>query len=390
MKLRNNYWTTISKFKWLLNVSILLFYTNINSVVQIRVLLDEVAPTQPKKIWSISSTSNNLEIIYPKNNARKKTNKPIKITVSRGEIFINQSKFNKNVALIKPIGGKLFIDGNPYQGSIYLVRYSTGCLLINKLDIEDYICSVLHTESWPGWTLEVNKALAIACRTYAATKVLETGKKKKPFHIRNTSKHQTYCGAHHKDILRQAVEETRGVVIGYDDKPILAMFDGCCGGIVPSQMEGYNFKKAPYLARPYACEFCKDFKIFSWTAEFSHKYLEKVLKENLTNLNKLKQIQIKYDDAGIARKLIVKDHKTEHFLDGAVLYSLLKEIVSFSYSIEHLKDKIVIKGKGYGHHLGLCVWGAKKMVDLGWNHRQILRYYYPKTTFLKLQKPDTN
>ena len=32
----------------------------------------------------------------------------------------------------------------------------------------------------------------------------------------------------------------------------------------------------------------------------------------------------------------------------------------------------------------------KKMVDLGWNHRQILRYYYPKTTFLKLQKPDTN
>lgn len=387
MKLKNSFWNIIYQFKCLLKFSIFLISFNILPVVQIRVLLEEVAPEQQKKTWTITSTKNKLELVYPANGAHKKINKPIKVTVDKGNIFINQSKFQKNVAHIKAIDGSILIDGNPYQGSAYIVRYPTGCMLINKLDIEDYICSVLHTESWPGWSLEVNKALAVACRTYAATKVLETGKKKKPFHIRNTNKHQTYCGAHHKDVLRDAVDETRGIIIGHNNKPILAMFDGCCGGVIPSEIEGYNFVKAPYLARTYACEFCKEYKIFSWKAEFSYKYLEKILKDNLNKLKKLKHVETEHDNAGVVRKLIVKDHQNSHHLEGAVLYSLLKEIVSFSYSIENHKDKVIIKGKGYGHHVGLCQWGAKKMVDLGCDYKQILKFYYPNTSFMKLQKP---
>lgn len=383
MILKANYWKKAFKFK-LLALSALVFTTTVLST-HIRVLLYEVEHNSPKKVWTISSSSNRLELIYPHNNARKKINKEIKVTIDKGNIFFNTSKFNKSIAHLKPIEGTLLINEKPYQGSIYIIKHPTGYLFINKLDIEDYICSVLHTESWPGWPLEVNKALAIACRTYAATKILESSKKKRPFHIRNCNKHQTYSGLHHKDILRQAVEETRGVVIGYNNKPILAMFDGCCGGIIPSHIEGYDFSKTPYLSRNYACEFCKDYKIFSWKAEFSKSYLEKVLKENLASLKRLKQIVTEHDNAGVVKRLIIKDHKTDHFLEGAVLYSLLKEIVSFSYSIEHLKDTIIIKGKGYGHHLGLCQWGAKKMVDLGWSYKQILEFYYPKTNLLRLK-----
>lgn len=386
MILKSNYWTTISKFKAFFFTSLLLLFTSINSKVQIRVLLDEVELEGKKKVWTITSSGKSLEIVYPKNNAYKKINKPLKITIDKGNIFINQTKFNKNVALITPAKGYLLVNGSPYQGSIYIVRISTGCLLINKLDIEDYTCSVLHTESWPGWSLEVNKALAIACRTYAATKVLETGKKKKPFHIRNTNKHQTYQGANNNKTLKQAVDETSGIIIGYNNKPILAMFDSCCGGIIPGQIKGYNFTKAPYLERNYACKFCKDFKIFSWKAEFTHKQLERIIKQHLPKLNKLKGISVEYDNAGTVKKTIVKDKLSEHVLEGKFLYSVLKEIVSFSYSIENLNNKIFFKGKGYGHHIGLCQWGAKKMVDLGWDYKQILKFYYPKTTFLKLQK----
>lgn len=360
-----------------------IFFSNLVNSIQIRVLLEEVEPTSKKKIWTITSPSKKLELVYPKNDARKKVKKTIKITVDKGEIFIDKSKFSKNVVQIYA-DDILLLDGNPYQGSIYIVKHPTGCMLINKLDLEDYVCSVLHTESWPGWSLEVNKALAIACRTYATSKVLESEKKKKPFHIRNTNKHQTYGGAHHKDLLRQAVYETSGILIGHNNKPILAMFDSCCGGIIPSQMEGFNFSKAPYLARSYACEFCKEFKFYTWKAEFTHKYIEKLLKKYLTNLTHLKHIVAEYDKAGIVKKLVVKDHQNEHLVEGAVMYSLLKEIVSFSYSIEHIRDKVIIKGKGYGHHLGLCQWGAKKMVDLGWDHKQILQFYYPETNLLKL------
>ena len=43
-------------------------------------------------------------------------------------------------------------------------------------------------------------------------------------------------------------------------------------------------------------------------------------------------------------------------------------------------------GKGYGHHLGICQWGARYMVDAGWNYQRILQFYYPGADFMKLKK----
>ena len=42
---------------------------------------------------------------------------------------------------------------------------NNNLLLINIVELENYIFSVLKTESWPGWPLEVNKAFAIASRS---------------------------------------------------------------------------------------------------------------------------------------------------------------------------------------------------------------------------------
>ena len=81
--------------------------------------------------------------------------------------------------------------------------------------------------------LEVNKAFAIASRSYALVKYLEGAKSKKPYHIKNTNVHQTYNGFHTNPVLIQAVKETSGVILTYDKKPILAMFDCCCGDVIP-------------------------------------------------------------------------------------------------------------------------------------------------------------
>jgi stage II sporulation protein D len=41
-------------------------------------------------------------------------------------------------------------------------------------------------------------------------------------------------------------------------------------------------------------------------------------------------------------------------------------------------------GRGYGHGVGMCQWGAKSMADLGATARQILAFYYPGATFSTL------
>ena len=40
-------------------------------------------------------------------------------------------------------------------------------------------------------------------------------------------------------------------------------------------------------------------------------------------------------------------------------------------------NEVVLKGKGFGHGVGLCQEGAMKMAKMGYSARQILLYYFP-------------
>ena len=94
----------------------------------------------------------------------------------------------------------------------------------------------------------------------------------------------------------------------------------------------------------------------------------------------------KTDKAGAVEEITIEDVNTTHVLTGKQFYSLLSKVKSFCYSIAKKGKKILIAGKGYGHHLGICQWGARNMVNHGWNYRTILSFYYPGTSFMKLTK----
>ncbi len=60
------------------------------------------------------------------------------------------------------------------------------------------------------------------------------------------------------------------------------------------------------------------------------------------------------------------------------------KIRSTAFNIKNGRDKVEFIGKGWGHGVGLCQWGAKKMAEEGYNYRQILRFYYPGTALSKI------
>ena len=66
------------------------------------------------------------------------------------------------------------------------------------------------------------------------------------------------------------------------------------------------------------------------------------------------------------------------------MYSLLGSVKSYHFSIHKKGKNIQVKGRGYGHHAGLCQWGAREMVRDGWKHRKILKFYYPGVGFDRL------
>ena len=326
----------------------------------------------------------------------KKTNKLFvtgatshKIVMSQGQntVIVNGKKPPSKAFWIEPSEGHLSFNGNTYDGIFLVVKQKNKWLLINALDIEEYIYSVLKTESWPGWPLEAHKVVAITCRSYLLNQLLMATEKDAPFHIRNTNRHQTYQGIHKSEIIRQAVQETKGIFVSHNKYPILAMFDACCGGIVPSKTVGLvNFQKAPYLARSYPCIYCKDTKIFQWTTTCSTDQLISVLQElRSCFVSPISDVKIAHrDDAGIVQRVSIKTKKGLFNLKGQEFYGSVKGVKSYCFSLFKKGKVVTIEGKGHGHHMGLCQWGAREMVRLGWEYEDILEFYYPDTQLMKL------
>jgi stage II sporulation protein D len=189
------------------------------------------------------------------------------------------------------------------------------------------------------------------------------------------------------DHLKSAVESTRGIFLAHNKKPIIAMFDACCGGVIPAKARGSaNFKKAPYLARSYACDFCKRCKLYNWSATYERAYLEETFKKVAPKIKRVKDIAIaKKDAAGLVREVTIKSSNGYHAVPGKKVYSLLKDgIKSFCYTVTKKTEKVIFEGRGYGHHMGLCQWGSREMVRDGWVYKDILQFYYPGTVFMRV------
>jgi stage II sporulation protein D len=348
---------------------------------KVRVLLDEKNDSGQ---WLIA-TGKGIIISDSVNPKKKKVTKQPQTVLgfNQGCLYINGQKLAEKSVKIDAIEGHLGFNNKFFQGSFICIVDASGCLLINQLELEDYVYSVLRSESWPGWPLEVNKVFAIASRTYVLAKVLDGGSKK-PYHVKPTNIDQTYNGFHESDTLKNAVEQTKGLIITYNKKPIHAMFDSCCGGVIPADLSSIDFKKAPYLARTKVCNFCKPCKIYQWRCEFECSEFEKMLQKKGFSVSDIKAIEALHDKAGAVQEVAIHTFQGVTRLTGKQMYSLTTKIKSFCYSIQKKLKKIVFEGKGYGHHLGICQWGVRNMVDDGWHYKKILEFSYPGTTCMKL------
>ena len=300
-------------------------------------------------------------------------------------IYINNKPTYRERLFIQPHGKTTLFNGNEYQGAFWII-VDDEVKLINGIGLEEYVQSVLCTESWPGWPLEVNKVFAITSRTYVIAMVQQAKKTQCLYHVRNTNKHQTYRGGVASDVIKQAVQETEGVFITYKNQPIIAMFDSCCGGIIPAKTIGYDFDRAPYLGRDYACAFCKSCKMYAWQRSYDmHEFID-LLRADGMHIRRIKDIKVtKKDKAGVVQEVFIKGMPHSYHLSGKKLYSLCnKKMRSLSCTIEKKGDTIRVSGVGVGHQMGLCQWGAREMVRQGYDYKEVLMFYYPRTQLMRL------
>jgi stage II sporulation protein D len=356
--------------------------------LNIRVLLQKQMHTQTQPL-TIKSAHGLM--LTTSSNPKKKYffQEKLCISVKNKKVCINNKKSDDAIFRITPIDGLITVNNTTYAGNIYIHTQQYGLDIINKLPLEDYIDAVLRTEGWPGWPLETYKVFAITCRSYVIYQRKQAQKKHLHYDIGSTNAHQTYCGTHSCKTIKDAVNETNGIIIAYNKNPILAMFDSCCGGIIPAETQDLiNFSEAPYLSRSYRCTHCTHLKIYSWKKNFSLNTFKQTIQAIHPKIAHIEGINTKHDKAGITQEVIIKDKTRSYTIEGKKIYSLFPEVKSFAFTVTKKRNMVTISGTGYGHHIGLCQWGANELVKQGWLHKQIIHFYYPGTTLMRLKKKD--
>lgn len=351
----------------------------------VRVLLDE-QPAAEGDLWQLSSAQGFMVSTQSAQAAGDHyAAKKLHIRVVNGVLYLNDKKQTSSAISLLPKKGFIRWGDGRYHGSFIVTKRNGSWLLINNLPLEDYVYCVLKSESWPGWPLEVNKVLAIASRSYALAKITRANAANLPYHILNTNMHQVYAGIHNSPVHKQAVEQTKGVFLSYNDEPIIAMFDSCCGGVIPAHIKGINFKEAPYLKRTYACNFCSSCSTYNWRIECDAETIADALCDEYPRLRTVRNIRVTQKDrAGLVQQLNIKGRHGHVMVPGHRFRALFPKVKSLCFSVNRSGDTYIIKGHGQGHNRGLCQWGAREMVRQGYGYEEILAFYYPKVSFTKL------
>ena len=352
----------------------------------VRVLLDKCEESNPV-VWKISSAKGfRVEDIKDPAAYEEFSKDHLDISFIKGRLAVNGRRLGSNQVKIIAQDGNIMYDGREYAGDMLVMCHEKAIHLINSVDLEDYLFSVLRWEGWPGWPLEVNRVFAIMCRTYVVNKVLRERRKKSIFDIKNDNRHQTYKGVHGADHLKESLKDTQGVVMTHEGQPIEAMYDACCGGVVPGLMSGVNFKGAPYLKREYGCPHCKKTKLYSWQKEYSLADFHKLLAPEIGAKATVLDVAVsKKDKAGVVQEVMLKTKTKTYTFTGKKMYNLLRDLRSFCFDVVKKGKKIIFKGRGYGHHLGVCQWGVRQMVKENWHYLDILEFYYPGVSFMNIQ-----
>ncbi len=353
----------------------------------VRVLLSELKKNETDS-WIISCGDglivNNCETFDHKKNVTK-----IKVSMKGGEFRLNGKRCSQKRISLQPKHGLIKFGDNSYKGLFWLVVKDDRVQLINSVGIEDYVSASLRSEVWPGWPVEVYKVCAVAIRTYLVSKIREAKSSKELYHIKCTKEHQTYFGhdfmVRDSAVIQEAIEATRGQFLTYKGKPIVAMYDSCCGGVITSKMEGLDFKGHPYLARSYPCPYCKRSKVYNWEVEHSVEKWAEIFRKEFPKLGRIRSVKVlRRDGAGLVKEMSISDGKHTFIMTGKKLYSLGCSIKSCCFTVHKEGNNITFKGRGVGHQIGLCQRGAHEMVKDGFDYREVLLFYYPGVSFAHL------
>lgn len=312
-----------------------------------------------------------------------------------------------------------------FRGTLRLVVEADKVLAINELPVEQYLESVISSEMSATSSPELLKAHAVISRSWL---LCQMEKRKREGNEKGNSffsfvkkddellrwydreDHTLFdvCADDHcqryqgitrasSPAVAEAIKATRGQVLVYDNELCDARFSKCCGGQTEEFQYCWENIKKPYLVS-VSDPFChtSDKRILSqvlndydqetpdfyeWRVEYTQEELTELVNRK-TKLDLGDIVDLVPLDRGMSGRIwrlqivgtkrsfiIGKELEIRRALSETHLYSS-------AFKVKKVDNRFIIKGRGWGHGVGLCQIGAAVMGEKGYDYDDILLYYY--------------
>jgi stage II sporulation protein D len=291
-----------------------------------------------------------------------------------------------------------------YRGALAFVPTDTALLIINRVDVEEYLRGVVPLEIGARLTSDhaAVEAQAVAARSYTYTRMLAAGRR--DFDVRATDVDQVYGGVGSETFWGDlAVAATAGWVLSYRGQVVSGPYHSACGGHTAPPSEVWRggqdgFLRAvsdtnPTTGRPW----CALSPRAQWERRLTAADLAVSMERHARNYTtvppgaagSIRDVRVESRTrSGRAGTIVIATGAGDVTLrTNDVRYVLrpaageLLPSTAFSVTAERnpsgVLQALVVRGQGNGHGVGMCQWGAIARARAGDDFRTILKAYYP-------------
>jgi len=270
-----------------------------------------------------------------------------------------------------------------YSGGISVGAGKGELEIINSLPLEQYVVSVTAGEMISKQE-EALKAQAVLARSYA---------------LKNMGRHGSYdfCDLTHCQLYRGSGSLTRaassagaataGMILTRGGAPVDVYYHSSCGGKTTSPRRVWGEDGATFPKGIDDGNNCSRSPQFRWEVVFTPEELESIFGAGAP-VDGVRVIE--RDPSGRVAKLVVKAGRSNRVFSGIEAYRKTGQSLGWGrlksayFDVTKQGNVFIFRGRGLGHGVGMCQWGADGMARNGATYVEILKHYFPGTEIRKV------
>lgn len=303
----------------------------------------------------------------------------LRLRVRASHLVANGVDLGPGPFRLETLDGTIRAGERRYRGALLLEVHEGAIQVHNVVSLEDYVASVVGAELPARFSLATLEAQAVVSRTYA----LAARARGRP--LFDDARSQVYAGLSSENgAARTAALATRGFVLETDEGGLFpAYFHSTCGGHTSTPHDVFDDPPRVPPLRGVADPFCADSPHAQWRRTLTESDLRRLVGRESGSL---RLVVTRRDEGGRVLECEVRD------ASGALVDRLRGEhlrvrlrtaegrLPSCMFEMRDVgPGSVLLRGRGLGHGVGMCQWGAEGMAREGASWRTILLRFYPGT-----------